>query len=146
MLDDAGRDGVLEDVLERRLEMLVALDRLGGEAAAEYVVAAAVDGVERACVLAVEIPHPVGQVRPGRLDDEVVMVAEQAARVEAPPVATHDSAELAQEHPAVVVVQEAEALVVPARRDVVPGAGGEVAEGSRHLRDRSSLGLARPAL
>jgi hypothetical protein len=130
--DDPGGDRVLEDVLQRRFEVLVALDRLRVETLAEDVVAPPVDGVERMGVLAVEVAHPVGEVRLGRLDDEVVMRAEQAARVEAPAVAAHDAAQLVQEGAAVVVVQEAEPFVVAARRDVVPGAGGEVATLSGH--------------
>ena len=132
MAGDSGRDRILEDVLQRRFELLVTLDRLRGETLAENVVAAPVDGVEGTRVLAVEVAHPVGEVRLGRLDDEVVMRAEQAARVEAPAVAAHDAAQLVQEDAAIVVVQEAEPFVVAARRDVVPGAGGEVATLSGH--------------
>jgi hypothetical protein len=130
--DDPGRDRILEDVLQRRFEVLVALDRLRGETLAEDVVAASVDGIEGAGIFAVEVAHPVGEVRLRRLDDEVVVGAEQAARVEAPAVAAHDPAQLVQEGAAVVVVQEAEPLVVAAGGDVVPGAGGEIATRSRH--------------
>jgi hypothetical protein len=130
--DDAGLDRVLEYVLQRRVELLLALDRLRVETLAEDVVAAPVDGVEGARVLAVEIPHALGEVRLGRLDDQVVVRAHQAPRVEAPPVAADDAAQLVQEDAAVVVVEEAEPLVVAARRDVVPRAGGEIAASSRH--------------
>jgi hypothetical protein len=73
-LHETGRDRVLQDVFERRLELLVGLDELGEEALAEDVVAAAVQRVERARVLAVEISHPSREVCVQRLDDEVVVV------------------------------------------------------------------------
>jgi hypothetical protein len=73
--DDPGGDRVLKDVLQSRFEVLVALDRFRIETLAEDVVAPPVDGVERTRVLAVEVAHPVGEVRLGRLDDEVVMRA-----------------------------------------------------------------------
>src|SRR5438270_6638420 len=70
--DEPGCDRVLQDVLQRRLEMLVGLDQARGEAFAEDVVAASVEGVEGAGVFAVEIAHAGREVRLPRLDDEVV--------------------------------------------------------------------------
>jgi hypothetical protein len=102
-LDDSGLDGVLEDVFQGRLELLVAFDRLRIEALAEDVVAAVVDGVEGARVVAVEIAHPLGEVLLRRLDDEVVVRAEQAPRVEPPAVAADDPPQLVEEAPAIVV-------------------------------------------
>ena len=67
-----------------------------------------------------------------RFDDEVVVIAHQAARVEAPAVPSRDAAQLMEEDAAVVVVEEAQLFVVAARRDVVPGAGGEIALGAGH--------------
>ena len=71
--DEAGGDGVLKDELERRLELLVRFDALGAEPLAENVVAAPVHRVERARVLAVQVAHPVGEIRVQRLHDELVM-------------------------------------------------------------------------
>ena len=82
----------MDDVLERRVELLVALDRLRVETLAEYVVAPAVDGVERAGVLAVEVAHSLGEIRLRRLDDEVVVRAEQRPRMEPPAVSADDAA------------------------------------------------------
>jgi hypothetical protein len=75
-LDEAGRDWVLEDVLERRLELLLRFDQFRVEAFAENVVAAPVQSVEGAGVLAVQIAHPLREVRIVRLDHEVVVVAQ----------------------------------------------------------------------
>src|SRR6266542_3207223 len=127
--NEAGRDGVLQDVLQRGLEMLLRLAQSRGKALAEDVVAASVDRVEGAGVLAVEIAHAGREIRLWRLDDEVVVVAHQAASVEAPAVPERHEAKLEEEGAAVVIVQEAELLVVAARRDVVPRAGCEIATG-----------------
>src|SRR3954469_6502902 len=70
----AGGDRILEYVLQRRLQLLVALDGLRGKTLAEDVVAAAVERVEGACVLSVQVAHAGGQVRLQRLDDEVVVL------------------------------------------------------------------------
>src|SRR6266540_606418 len=109
--------------------MLFRLDQSRGKALAEDVVAASVDRVEGAGVLAVEIAHAGREIRLWRLDDEVVVVAHQAASVEAPAVPARHAAKLVEEDAAVVVVQEAELLVVAARGDVVPRAGCEMATG-----------------
>jgi hypothetical protein len=112
--------------------MLLGLDEARGEALPENVVAAAVEGVEGAGVLAVEVAHALREVRLGRLDEEVVVVAEQAAGVEAPSIPADHAAQLVEEDAAVVVVEEAQTAVVAAGRDVVPGAGGEIAAGTGH--------------
>jgi hypothetical protein len=137
IFDEAGGDGILQDVRQRRLEMLVVLDQFRGETLAEDVVAAAVEGVERARVLPVEVAHAGGEVRLACLDDEVVMIAHQAPGMEAPPIALDDAPQLVQEDASVVVVQEAELLVVAAGRDVVPRARGEVAAASGHWSEGS---------
>jgi hypothetical protein len=132
MRDEAGRDRVMEDVLQHGLEVLLRLDEAGRETLPEDVVAAAVDGVEGARVLAVQVAHSLGEVRFRCLDEQVVVVAQQAARVEPPAVPPEHAAKLMQEAAPVVVVQEAQPSVVAARRDVVPGAGGEVAARTGH--------------
>jgi hypothetical protein len=136
-------DGVLEDVLERLQELLLGLDLLRPESLAEDVVLPAVALVERARVLAVEVAHAVGEVRQGCLDDEVVVVAEEAARVQAPAVAPADAFQDLEEHAAVAIVPEDRRVVVPFRADVVEGAGSEVAVRASHRIERSSG--ARPA-
>jgi hypothetical protein len=74
-------DRVVEDVFERLLVLPFGLDHSGPEAAPEDVVLAAVPLVEGAGVLAVQVTHALREVRVRRLDEEVVVVAEQAAGV-----------------------------------------------------------------
>jgi hypothetical protein len=118
--------------------VLVGLHEAGRETPPENVVAAAVEGVEGARVLTVQVAHPGREVRLRRLDEEVVVVAQEAAGVQPPSVPADDSAQLVEESAAVVVVEEAERAVVAAGRDVVPGAGSEVAAGASHCADGSS--------
>jgi hypothetical protein len=58
-VDEAGPDGVLQDVLDRRREAAVAFDDPRGEAVAEEVAPAHVAAVERLGVGAVEALEPV---------------------------------------------------------------------------------------
>jgi hypothetical protein len=120
--------------------MLLGLDEARGEALPENVVAAAVEGVEGAGVLAVEVAHALREVRLGRLDEEVVVVAEQAAGVEAPSIPADHAAQLVEEDAAVVVVEEAELLVVAARGDVVPRTGSQIAAWAGHVSTVASSG------
>jgi len=130
--------GVVEDVVERGRVLLLGLDLLRPEALAEDVVLAAVALVEGAGVLAVQLAHAVGEVRERRLDDQVVVVAEQAPGVEAPAVAPADARQDLEEDSAVVVVQEDRRVVVPFGADVVVGTGCEVAMRTSHCAERSS--------
>src|SRR5919205_870477 len=75
-------DGVVQDVFQGLRELLLGLDLLGPEALAEDMVLSAVPLVERARVFAVQVAHPLGEVRQRRFDDEVVVVAEEATRME----------------------------------------------------------------
>ena len=130
--DEAGGDGVLKDELERRLELLVRFDALGGEPLAENVVAATVDGVEGARILAVQVTHSFGEVCVPRLDDQVVVVAHQGAGMDTPAVSVDDAPQLVEEHPPIVVIEEAGLLVVASCRDAVPRAGGDEAAVAGH--------------
>jgi hypothetical protein len=131
-------DGVVEDVLERPLVLLLGLDLLRPEALAEDVVFAPVALVEGAGVFAVQVAHSLGEVRERRLEDEVVVVAEQAARVEPPAVAPADAFQDVEEDAAVVVVGEDRRVVVPLGADVVVRAGRDVAARTSHRGERSS--------
>jgi hypothetical protein len=131
-------DGVVKDVVERPLVLLLGLDLLGPEAAAEDVVGPAVALVEGARVLAVQVAHPFGQVRQRCLDEQVVVVAEKAARVQPPAVAPADALQDPDEDSPVRVVGEDRRAAVPFRPDVVVGAFGDVAERSSHRRDRTA--------
>jgi hypothetical protein len=125
-------DGVVEDVLERRAVLLLGLDHPRPEAAAEDVILPPVPFVEGTCVLAVEVAHSIREVRERRLDDQVVVVAEEAARVEPPAVAPADAFQDPDEDRAVGVVQEDRRLVVSLRSDVVVRAGFGMAKRSSH--------------
>src|SRR5262249_45396387 len=130
-------DRVVKDVLEGRLILLFGLDYFRPEALAEDVVLSAMPLVEGACVLAVEVAHAVGEVRERRLDQQVVVVAEQAAGVQSPVVPTPNAVQDLDEDGSIAVVEEDRRLVVALGADVVVGAGCEVAVGSSHLGDRS---------
>jgi hypothetical protein len=134
---------IVDDVVERRLVLLLALDHLRPEPAPEDVVAAPVSSVEGTCVLAVEVAHAVGEVRPWRLDDEVVVVSHQAMCVRAPAVAPRDASEEAHEDPAVAVVDDDRGAVVPACAHVVVRAGFEVAMGTAHVSTVAAVRRAR---
>jgi hypothetical protein len=125
-------DGVVEDVVERVVVLLFGLDHLRPEALAEDVVLASVAFVEGARVLAVEVAHPVGQVRQGRLDEQVVVVPEQAAGVQPPAVRTPDAPQDLEEDGAIPVVEEDRRVVVPFRSDVVVGARREIPVRAAH--------------
>jgi hypothetical protein len=133
-------DRVGEDVLEGLLVLLFGLDLFRPEASAEDVVLPGVAVVEGAGVLAIEVAHPLGKVRERGLDQEVVVVPQQTAGVEAPAVAAADASEDLGEDCPVPVVAEDRLVVIPFRSDVVEGAGGESATRSSHLRDASGGG------
>jgi phosphohistidine swiveling domain-containing protein len=123
---------VVDDVFECGFVLLLRFDQLRPEAPAEDVVAAAVAFVEGARVGAVQVAHAVGEVRARRLDDQVVVVPQQAADVGPPVVAALHAPQDVHEDDAVPVVQHDRSLVVAARRDVVVRAGGEVAMWATH--------------
>jgi hypothetical protein len=131
-------DGVVEDVVEGVVVLLLGFDHPRPEAFPEDVVHATMALVEGARVLAVEIAHAVGEIREGRLDHEVVVVREQAARVEPPAVALPHALQDLDEDGAVPVVEEDRLVVVPFCADVVVRAGGEVAVRASHRGDRTA--------
>ena len=94
--------------------------------------------VESARILAVQVAHAVGEVRERRLDQQVVVVAEQAASVQAPAVAPAHSHQDLREGGSVGVVLEDRVVVVPFRDDVVVRAFFEVPPRSSHVGDRSA--------
>jgi len=126
-------EGVVEDVLERVLVLLFGFEHPRPEPAAEDVVLAVVALVEGAGVAAVEVAHAVGEVRDRRLDEQVVVVSHQAAHVQPPAVAALDASQDVDEDGPVPGVAEDRRLVVPARADVVVGAGCKVATWTAHL-------------
>ena len=80
-------DRVVEDIVEGVVVLLFGLDHFGPEPLAEDVMPPAVPFVEGAGVLAVEVAHAVGEIRQRRFDDQVVVIAHQAACVQLPAVA-----------------------------------------------------------
>jgi hypothetical protein len=125
-------EGIVDDVLERGLVLLVRLDHLRPVAAAEDVILPLVALVEGAGVAAVQIPHAVGEVRERRLDEEVVVIPHQAAHVGAPAVAPLDPAQDVEEDDPVSIVKHDRRVIVATDADVVVGAGFEVTEGPSH--------------
>jgi hypothetical protein len=84
---DAGANGVEHDVAADVQQMLVVLDQDRPVPALEDMPTAVVPIVEMARIETVELPHRDRQVGTRRLDDQVVVVPEQAVRVTAPAVA-----------------------------------------------------------
>jgi hypothetical protein len=125
-------DRVVEDVVEGVVVLLLGLDHFGPEPLAEEVMPPAVPFVEGTGVLAVEVAHSVGEICQRGLDHQVVVIAEETASVEAPPIAAADALQDLDEDGAIPVVQEDRGVVVPLRPDVVVGAGGEIAERASH--------------
>jgi hypothetical protein len=124
--------GIVDDVFDRSLVLLVRLDHLRPVAAAEDVILPLVTLVEGAGVAAVQVAHPVGEVRERGLDEEVVVVPHEAAHVGAPAVAPFDPAQDVEEEDPVSIVQHDRRVVVAADPDVVIGAGFEVTERPSH--------------
>jgi hypothetical protein len=123
---------IVDDVFEGGDVLILRLDHLGPEAAAEDVVAAAVAVVEGARVGAVEVAHAVGEVGPGRLEEEVVVVPQQAAGVDSPAVAALYPPQDVEKDGPVSVVRDDLGAVVPGRGNVVVGPGGEVTAWASH--------------
>ncbi|HEY5659415.1 MAG TPA: hypothetical protein VIR59_01415 [Gaiellaceae bacterium] len=103
----------------------------------------AVTLVEGAGVLAVEVAHPLGQVPERRLDDEVVVVTEETASVQAPAVPPADPLQDPDEDPPVGIVEEDRRPAVPFGTDVVASAGLVVAERSSHAATVAAAGALR---
>jgi hypothetical protein len=118
---------VVDDVLDGRVVLLLGLDHLRPVAAAEEVVLASMALVEGTGVGPVQVPHSLVEVRGGRLDEEVVVVAHEAAHVHPPSVAALDPPEDVEEDNPILGVAHDRRVVVPAAPDVVARAGSEVA-------------------
>ena len=124
--------GIVDDVFDRGLVLLVRLDHLRPVAAAEEVILALVALVEGPGVGTVQVPHSLVEVRQRGLDEQVVMVPHQAAHVSAPAVAPFDSAQDVEEDDPISIVHDDRRVVVAANPDVVVGAGFEVTDGTPH--------------
>ena len=72
-------DRIVDNVVDRVAVLLLGFDHLRPEAPAEDVIAAPVTLVEGSGVNAVQVAHAVGEIGFGGLDDQVIVIAEQAA-------------------------------------------------------------------
>jgi hypothetical protein len=131
-------DGILEDVVERVVVLVLGFDHLRPEPLPEDVVLSAMALVEGPGVLAVQVAHSVREVRERGFDEQVVVVAEQAAGVEPPAVPAPDAPQDLEKDRAVPVIQENRRVVVPLRADVVVRPGGEITVRTSHPGGRSA--------
>jgi hypothetical protein len=134
---------VVEDVFDRVGVLLLRLDQFRPEAPAEDVIAAPMPLVEGAGVGAVEVPHAVGEVRKRGFDHQVVVVAHQAADVDAPAVAFDDTVQDVEKEQAVAVVPDDRRVKVPTRSDVIEGSTGEVATWTAHPSNLAPPGVSQ---
>jgi hypothetical protein len=70
---EAGADRVLHHVPRRVVQVLLVLDRVGGEAVAEEMAPAPVLLVEALGIAAVQVVHPVGEVDAPHAGHDVVV-------------------------------------------------------------------------
>jgi len=129
---ESGPDRVVEDVVERCGEVLVAVDDAGVVAVAEQVARAFVAPVEGEGVDPVEPVEPARHRIDRRLEDEVVVRRHQAVGVELPLEALDAVPEKRQEARAVEPVAEDRAVVDADGRDVEHTVGQLRAKDPRH--------------
>jgi hypothetical protein len=116
--DEACPDGVVQDVLDRGLEVLLVVDHPGGEALAEECAATSVAGVVLSRVVALVPLGGPREVFRTALEDRVVVRPHQAVDVVAEVEADERSAEQRQEQQPVEGVQEERSLVHAVRGHV----------------------------
>jgi len=134
--------GIVDDVFDSGLVLLVRLDHLRPVAAAEDVILPLVALVEGPGVATVQVPHSLVEVRQRGFDEQVIVVTHQAAHVSAPAVALFHPAQDVKEDDPVSIVHDDRRVVVAADPDVVVRAGFEVTEGASH---RSKVAPPNPA-
>jgi hypothetical protein len=99
------------------------------------VSAAVVAQVEALGVDPVQDVHASGEVRPGRLDDQVVVRIHEAERVAAPGIALDDVREEREEPKAIVVVPEDDGAGDAVRGDVEEPVRENPPENASHVSD-----------
>jgi hypothetical protein len=119
----AGSHRVEDDVPAHLEQVLVGLDVLGVERTLKYVAVELVAPVEVPGERAVYDQHPFGQVRRGRLDQQMRVVRHQAVGVEAPPAALDCTREMAQVREVIAIVVEERRSTISTRRHVVERSG-----------------------
>ena len=129
------------DVAAQFPEVALVLDQHGLVAALEEVAAAAVAAVELAGVAAVEILHAGGQVGPGRLDEQMIVVVHQGEGVDLPAIGLGGAADPVDAALEVGRLAEDDLPAIAARGDVVEAVLDLDAQGSCH----GGQAIARPA-
>ena len=104
--DEAGPDGIVHDVLEGVVEVLLVVDDPRGEALGEERAPASMAHVVLPRVVALEPLDSAREVLHPSLEDRVVMGSHQATNVEAQPEATDRAAEEPEEQQPVECVSE----------------------------------------
>ena len=125
-------EGIVDDVVDRGLVLLVRLDHFRPVAAAEDVILPLVAFVEGAGIAAVQVPHPLREVRQWGLDEKVVVVAHEAPHVSAPAVTSFDPPEDVEKNDPVSIVEHDRRVVVAPDPDVVVSARSEVSVRASH--------------
>jgi hypothetical protein len=110
-LRQARPDGVLHHVPARVVQVLLVLDRVGGEPVTEEMAPASVLLVEALGIAAVQVVHPVGEVDAPHAPDDVVVRVHQAERIDVPPPPADGLPEEGQPQPPVVVGEDDRAPV-----------------------------------
>jgi hypothetical protein len=123
---------------------VLVLDHPALEAACEQRAVPPVLVVEGLRVPAVEALHAAGQVRLGRVEDEVEVRRHETQRMERPAVALRAELDEPQERAPVVVVPEDRAPVDAAREDVEVPVGQRCAKHARHRANESARTTRRP--
>jgi hypothetical protein len=130
---EAGIDRVLADVFESGVVVILALDQSRGVPALKEAAAAAVATVESLRVRAVHQVHAGREIHPGRLDDQVVVRAEEAARVDAPAKPLGCPLDQLDEVDSVEVAAEKKCAAGGAAGDVVEAVGQIAATHPGHV-------------
>jgi hypothetical protein len=107
-------DRILDHVAASGDEVVLAVDRPGGEAPCKKWAEAVVTMVERLRVAAEQTLQPAGELGLGAVDDEVVVRGHQAQRVDRPAVALGEAEDQPEKPAAIVVVAEDRAAVYAA--------------------------------
>src|SRR5215212_8811804 len=132
-LAEAGPDGVFEDVETTSLESRLGIDHVDGVPPLEKVPITPMALVEELHISTVQPLHAARKIRLRGLDDQVVVIGQQAERATGPFVANDDGAQEVRNVLSVDVVDVDGAVVRPTPCDVIDADLGEVfARSSRH--------------
>jgi hypothetical protein len=129
---ETGANGVLDDVAAGRAQVALSLDRTRGEAVGEEVPEAPVPPVERLRVPALQALEPARELRPGGVEDEVVVRRHETERVNRPPVVLGARQDVGEERASIVVIPEDRASVDATRGDVEVAVRKARSQNARH--------------